>query len=74
MLDLRLEGGRVARLTIELATDERVSLTLSAEGDPLRLGLDWERRAEERLVGLGLRHHPRLDQAGRDIQLGADRR
>jgi alpha-glucosidase (family GH31 glycosyl hydrolase) len=74
MLDLRLEGGRVARLTIELATDERVSLTLSAEGDPLRVGLDWERRAEERLVGLGLRHHPRLDQAGRDIQLGADRR
>ncbi len=74
VLDLRLEGGRIARLTIELATDERLSLTLSAEDDPLRLGLDWERRGDERLVGLGLRHHPRLDQAGRDVQLGADRR
>jgi alpha-glucosidase (family GH31 glycosyl hydrolase) len=74
VLDLRLDGGRGARLTIELATDERATLTRSADGDPLRLGLDWERRAEERLVGLGLRHHPRLDQAGRDIQLGADRR
>ena len=73
VLDLRLDGGRAGRLTIELATDERVSLRLSAEDDPLRLGLDWERRADERLVGLGLRHHPRLDQAGRDIQLGADR-
>jgi alpha-D-xyloside xylohydrolase len=73
ILDLRLEGGRSARLAIELATDERVSLALSADGEPLRLGLDWERRADERLVGLGLRHHPRLDQAGRDIQLGADR-
>ena len=25
-------------------------------------------------MGLGLRHHARFDQAGRDIQLGADRR
>jgi alpha-glucosidase (family GH31 glycosyl hydrolase) len=74
MLDLGLEGGRDARLAVELPTDERVSLALTADGEPLRLGLDWERRAEERLVGLGLRHHPRLDQAGRDIQLGADRR
>jgi alpha-glucosidase (family GH31 glycosyl hydrolase) len=32
-----------------------------------------ERTPVERLVGLGLRHHPRLDHAGRDIQLGADR-
>jgi alpha-glucosidase (family GH31 glycosyl hydrolase) len=73
-LALRLEGGRAAQLAIELASEDRVSLTFSAAGAPLRVGLDWERRAEERLVGLGLRHHPRLDQAGRDIQLGADRR
>ncbi len=73
-LSLRLEGGRGAQLAIELPCEDRVSLALTAEGAPLRLGLDWERRAEERLVGLGLRHHPRLDQAGRDIQLGADRR
>jgi alpha-glucosidase (family GH31 glycosyl hydrolase) len=73
-LELRLEGGRGAELVVELPSEHRVSLALTAEGGPLRLGLDWERRAEERLVGLGLRHHPRLDQAGRDIQLGADRR
>ena len=73
-LELGLDGGRGARLSIELAAHDRVSLRCEADGMPLRLGLDWERRAEERLVGLGLRHHPRLDQAGRDIQLGADRR
>ena len=54
--------------------DDRVRLDPAGDGEPLRLGLDWDRRAEERLVGLGLRHHPRFDQAGRDIQLGADRR
>jgi hypothetical protein len=69
ILDLRLEGGRSARLAIELATDERVSLALSADGEPLRLGLDWERRADERLVGLGVRHHPWLD-LGRRPGLG----
>ena len=35
---------------------------------------DWDRRSGERLVGLGLRHATALDQAGRSIQLGADRR
>ncbi len=49
-------------------------LGLNADGPSLRLGLDWERRAEEHLVGLGLRHHARFDQPGRIIQLGADRR
>ena len=73
-LALWLQGARTAELSIELADRDRVSLRLHADGSPLRLGIDWERRAEERLVGLGLRHHPRLDQAGRDIQLGADRR
>jgi len=73
-LGLRLATGRTGRLEIDLPAAERVSLVLTVEDRPLRLGLDWERRSEERLVGLGLRHHPRLDQAGRDIQLGADRR
>ena len=73
-LALWLDGERSGRLSIELAARDRVSLRLHADGSPLRLGLDWERRSEEHLVGLGLRHHPRLDQAGRDIQLGADRR
>jgi alpha-glucosidase (family GH31 glycosyl hydrolase) len=73
-LALLHRGADTGTLDIDLAGGERVSLRLGADGTPLRLGLDWERRAEERLVGLGVRHHPRLDQAGREIQLGADRR
>jgi len=73
-LGFRLEGGRSVRLRIDVAAPDRVRLSLHADGEPLRLGLDWDRRAEEHLVGLGLRHHPRFDQAGREIQLGADRR
>ncbi|MGA9856380.1 MAG: TIM-barrel domain-containing protein [Solirubrobacteraceae bacterium] len=69
-----LDGGRTAQLATEITGAGRVMIRLDADQSPLRLGLDWERRAEERLVGLGLRHHPRFDQAGRDIQLGADRR
>src|SRR5262249_48175493 len=47
---------------------------LEADDEPLRLGCDWDRRSGERLVGLGLRHNAAFDQAGRSIQLGADRR
>jgi alpha-glucosidase (family GH31 glycosyl hydrolase) len=73
-LRFRLDGGRRAWVRLEIVDTDRVRLTADADGAPLRVGLDWERRAEERLVGLGLRHHPRFDQSGRDIQLGADRR
>ncbi|HWD73994.1 MAG TPA: TIM-barrel domain-containing protein [Solirubrobacteraceae bacterium] len=73
-LGFRLDEGRCARLSIELVTPERVRLSLHADPAPLRLGIDWERRSEEHFAGLGLRHHPRFDQAGRSIQLGADRR
>jgi alpha-glucosidase (family GH31 glycosyl hydrolase) len=73
-LRFRLDGGRRARVRLEIVDADRVRLTAHADGEPLRVGLDWERRVEERLVGLGLRHHPRFDQSGRDIQLGADRR
>jgi alpha-glucosidase (family GH31 glycosyl hydrolase) len=73
-LSFRLDDGRAARVRIEIVEPDRVRLTLHADQDPLRLGFDWERRAEERVVGLGLRHHARFDQSGRDIQLGADRR
>jgi alpha-glucosidase (family GH31 glycosyl hydrolase) len=73
-LSFRLDGGRAAHLRIEVTAPDRVRLTLHADSEPLRLGFDWDRRAEEHLAGLGLRHHARFDQAGRDIQLGADRR
>ncbi|MGA2014071.1 MAG: TIM-barrel domain-containing protein, partial [Solirubrobacteraceae bacterium] len=74
VLSLVLDGGREALLSVELPEDDRLRLALEASGRPLRLAIDWDRRTDERLVGLGLRHHPRLDQAGRAIQLGADRR
>jgi alpha-glucosidase (family GH31 glycosyl hydrolase) len=73
-LEVRLQGGRTAWLTITLTADEQIDLELSADGEPLRLGIEWDRRSEERLVGLGVRHATSLDQAGRAIQLGADRR
>jgi alpha-glucosidase (family GH31 glycosyl hydrolase) len=71
---LLLQGQNTGTLDVDVSRDERVSLRLDADREPLRLGLGWERIADERLCGLGLRHQPRLDQAGRDIQLGADRR
>ncbi len=73
-LGVGLYGGRAARLGIELHAGEQIELELAADGDPLRLAFDWDRRSGERLVGLGLRHNTSFDQAGRNIQLGADRR
>jgi alpha-glucosidase (family GH31 glycosyl hydrolase) len=73
-LAVGLYGGRQATVRIELREAEQIAVSLEAEGEPLRLAFDWDRRSEERLVGLGLRHRTALDQAGRDIQLGADRR
>jgi alpha-glucosidase (family GH31 glycosyl hydrolase) len=73
-LALSLSGGRRARLRVGVPTEDRVELELDADGTPLRLAIEWEQRAEERFVGLGARHNTRLDQAGRMVQLGADRR
>jgi len=73
-LSLRLEGGREARLSLTLPAHDRISLLLEADGEPARLAIDWDRRSGERFVGLGARHCPQLDQAGRMVQLGADRR
>jgi alpha-glucosidase (family GH31 glycosyl hydrolase) len=73
-LSVELSGGRRARLLVALLPGDRVSLELQPEGGPLRVALDWRRRAEEHFVGLGARHGTQLDQAGRMVQLGADRR
>jgi alpha-D-xyloside xylohydrolase len=73
-LELALRGGRAARLGVAIPDHRRVSFELSADGRPLRLALEWDRRSEERFVGLGARHGTQFDQAGRSIQLGADRR
>jgi alpha-glucosidase (family GH31 glycosyl hydrolase) len=73
-LSLELAGGRRARLEIALTEDDRVTFELEPEGDPLRVAFDWRRRSDEHWVGLGARHGTQLDQSGRLVQLGADRR
>jgi len=73
-LALGLRGGRQAVLRLSLPADDHLVLELSADGDPLRLGADWDTRSAEHFVGLGARHCVSLDQAGRAVQLGADRR
>jgi alpha-glucosidase (family GH31 glycosyl hydrolase) len=73
-LDLLFEGGRKGRLTLALHSDERFTLSLTADRDPLRLALDWDRRSNEHFIGLGARHGTEFDQRGRTVQLGADRR
>ncbi|HEY5196352.1 MAG TPA: TIM-barrel domain-containing protein [Solirubrobacteraceae bacterium] len=73
-LILHLRGGRPARLAVLLPATDHLVLELVADGDPLRLGIDWDTRSREHFVGLGARHCVSLDQAGRAVQLGADRR
>jgi len=73
-LIVALRGGREARLNVRLPDQRRVAFQLEADDQPLRLAIEWDRRSEERFVGLGARHGMQLDQAGRTVQLGADRR
>ncbi|MGI8412186.1 MAG: glycoside hydrolase family 31 protein [Solirubrobacteraceae bacterium] len=73
-LAVKLQDGRSAMLQVSVPARDRVALVLAAEDEPLRLGVAWDRRSEEHLVGLGARHCTGLDQAGRRVQLGADRR
>lgn len=71
--DLRLEGGRRATLRWRVGP-EQLRLELEADGDPLRLAVEWDPRTDEHFAGLGARHGTRVDHLGREIQLGADRR
>ncbi|MBA2346695.1 MAG: hypothetical protein H0V81_00210, partial [Solirubrobacterales bacterium] len=73
VLALRLQGGRHAELRITVPEPDHVLFELSAEDAPLRLGLEWGERPEERFGGLGARHHASVDHHGRAMQLGADR-
>jgi alpha-glucosidase (family GH31 glycosyl hydrolase) len=74
VLAVELNGGRRARLEVRVLADERVSFELEPEGKPLRIAADWRRRSDEHFVGFGARHSTQLDQLGRVVQLGADRR
>ncbi len=73
-LAVRCDGDRRGRLRITLPDAETVAFELELDGDPLRLAVDWDGRPEERFAGLGARHNRHVDHAGREIQLGADRR
>ena len=66
-------GGRVCEVRLVRRSD-RVALELEPTASRCALALDWDRRSDERFVGLGARHCTQLDQAGRSVQLGADRR
>ncbi len=68
-----LRGGRHARARIELEP-ERVIVELTTDAAPLRLGASWDGHAGEHFTGLGARHGLVVDQAGRTVRLGADRR
>jgi alpha-glucosidase (family GH31 glycosyl hydrolase) len=75
--EIVFEGGRKGSLLVAAPADDRLLLELDVRAQepvPLRLGLDWDRRSEESFVGLGARHCTQFDQAGRAVQLGADRR
>ncbi|MDQ3588451.1 MAG: hypothetical protein M3375_08915 [Actinomycetota bacterium] len=58
---LGLEGGHL-------------SIEAEARPAPLRLGVRWDAHPGESFTGLGARHGETLDQAGRRVRLGADRR
>jgi alpha-glucosidase (family GH31 glycosyl hydrolase) len=73
-IELSFEGGRRGEMLFAMHPDQRITLRLSAQEDPLRLAFDWDRRSNEHFVGLGARHGTTFDQRGRSVQLGADRR
>jgi len=73
-LAVAFASGARGELTVTLPAPERVVLRLDPEGPALRLGFAWPGHPEERFTGLGARHGPVVDQRGRAVQLGADRR
>ena len=68
-----LDGGRAFELRAALERD-RLVLAFETGGGPLRHGARWTKGDDERFVGLGARHGEDLDQSGRRVRLGADRR
>lgn len=75
---LRFASGRSGTLRVALPAPDVVHVDVVPAADdalpaPLRVGITWPVRGP-RLAGLGARHHPSVDHAGRAIQLGADRR
>jgi alpha-glucosidase (family GH31 glycosyl hydrolase) len=59
-------------VVLELRCDAPANL--AGERPVRRLGLAWPGHAEQRVTGIGARHGLHVDQAGRSVWLGADRR
>jgi alpha-glucosidase (family GH31 glycosyl hydrolase) len=68
----RFEGD-LGTVLVELE-DERVVVQFEPAAGPFRIGAEWERRAGERFTGLGARHGEEVEQTGRHVRLGGDRR
>jgi alpha-glucosidase (family GH31 glycosyl hydrolase) len=69
--------GRVgaARAAVDLVvSDERLTIDFRLDPAPFRIGAEWEARPGERYTGLGARHGEQVDQTGRRVRLGCDRR
>ena len=89
-IDLELGDGTAATLEITLPAPDHVLLELKGGQTPLldgapeggqtplravrRLAFAWPGHPELRVSGLGARHGLHVDQAGRSVVLGADRR
>jgi alpha-glucosidase (family GH31 glycosyl hydrolase) len=65
--------GELGEVRVELA-DERVLIEFEPVAGAFRIGAEWEARSGERFSGLGARHGEQVEQTGRHVRLGADRR
>jgi hypothetical protein len=65
--------GELGAVLVELE-NERVLIHFEPAAGLFRIGAEWERRAGERFTGLGARHGEEVEQTGRHVRLGSDRR
>jgi alpha-glucosidase (family GH31 glycosyl hydrolase) len=66
-------SGELGKVRVELGA-ERVLIEFEPVAGAFRIGAEWEARAGERFSGLGARHGEQVEQTGRHVRLGADRR
>ena len=71
--ELRLRAGPAA-IRIAIPEPDRIEIEVLAEPVPFRLGARLRAPDELRATGLGARHGEAVDQRGRVVRLGADRR
>jgi alpha-glucosidase (family GH31 glycosyl hydrolase) len=64
----------LARIGVRLAARDRVQVLLEPGLGTFRVGATWPAAADEGLTGLGARHCEAVDQAGRLVGLGSNRR